>query len=223
MEEIYFLRVDEYLNKMHFQKLLSFIPDQKKKELKELKWDIDKKLKLYSEILVRILICKKVHIRNFQIELKRSEYGKPYLSGYNNFYFNVSHTRNAIVVVVSDKEVGIDIEKIGEVDFKIVNRFFSTNEKRYVVDDSTYINKHFFEIWTQKEAYLKYIGKGLSIPLKSFDVTDKKISERIYNFEIENYIISICSEYVNSTYNIRKLNEKNIGEIAEKNLESLFC
>lgn len=37
-----------------------------------------------------------------------NEYGKPYLD--NGLYFNISHSKNVIVCVISDREVGIDIE-----------------------------------------------------------------------------------------------------------------
>ena len=50
----------------------------------------------------------------------------------------------------------------------------------------------FFEIWTQKEAYLKFKGTGISGGLNRFNVFE--IPEKINTFIIDGYVISVCSE-----------------------------
>ena len=61
--------------------------------------------------------------------------------------------------------------------------------------------------FTESQSYVKMIGKGLNIPLKSFyyDINDNKIehyyiSHHYYN----NYTISVCSE-INMPINIKYL------------------
>lgn len=47
----------------------------------------------------------------------QQKYGKPYIKGHSNFHFNISHIKNAIAIAISDYLVGVDIERIGEIDF----------------------------------------------------------------------------------------------------------
>lgn len=41
----------------------------------------------------------------------KGEYGKPHINGYPNFYYNISHTSNAIAVAIANNPIGVDIEK----------------------------------------------------------------------------------------------------------------
>ena len=50
----------------------------------------------------------------------------------------------------------------------IAGRFFTACEQRLIARDSSL----FFDIWTAKEAYLKYTGEGLAGGLGSFSVVD---------------------------------------------------
>ena len=64
--------------------------------------------------------------------------------------------------MIADSDIGVDIEKIDcckryEL---IVKKFFSKNEKEYVRQKAN-TNESFFEVWTKKEAYVKYLGMGI--------------------------------------------------------------
>lgn len=196
MNKLYFLPIDETMDQETFNILLSFISKEKQDQVNRFQFDIDKKLSLYTELLVRIIACQTLGIKNEEIIFEKGEYGKPYIRDYTNFHYNVSHTRNAIVVVVSDKSIGVDIEKIKTADMQIANRFFTTSEQEYIKEFSSKEDKRFYEVWTKKEAYIKFIGKGLSMPLNSFDVLDSIIYNKMQTFEIGNYIIS---SYGNNT------------------------
>ena len=52
--------------------------------------------------------------------------------------------------------------------------------------------KRFFEVWTKKEAFLKYKGTGITAGLDSVNVFD--CYPNIKTFYFEDYIISVCSE-----------------------------
>lgn len=69
-----------------------------------------------------------------------------------------------------DYEIGVDVEKVNGPIFNIVERFFSFEEKYISKCEPVKRNSTAYKIWTLKEAFIKSKGKGLSIPLESFDI-----------------------------------------------------
>lgn len=91
--------------------------------------------------------------------------GKPVAE---NLFVSISHSNGRCAVCVSEREVGIDIEKISDRDFeKIVRRFFGEKEKEYYFKNKT--PQIFYEIWTRKEAYSKISGDGIRDIMKATD------------------------------------------------------
>lgn len=138
--------------------------------------------------LYEILLNYKVNLMNE--ELTFNEYGKPYLKS-NKIYFNISHSKNLIAIIISDKECGIDIEYINneKKHYDIINKFFTEKEiKNY--QEVRFKDNYFYKIWTKKEAYFKFIGTG--IKLKQLKLEKKSIQAKsfIYNNKKEKYYIS---------------------------------
>ena len=80
--------------------------------------------------------------------------------------------------------MGIDVEMIKPIDFKIAERFFSRDEYISLINQPEEIKlMYFYMIWTLKESYIKTEGKGLSIPLNSFiiRIEDNDISVTVDN------------------------------------------
>jgi 4'-phosphopantetheinyl transferase len=122
------------------------------------------------DVLARYLSAKPEELR-----FSYNAYGKPSLAGNESLQFNMSHSHEVgLVAVTRNAAVGVDVEHI-RADFasdEIARRFFS----RLEVETFNSLPKEdqvaaFFQCWTRKEAYIKAIGKGLSQPLDSFDVT----------------------------------------------------
>jgi 4'-phosphopantetheinyl transferase len=188
---------DNVIDKL-FYKLLIYVSKENRQRFLKYKYDIDKKLGLYAEFFVRHQICKELNISNHEIVFSKNEYGKPYLTDYPGFQFNIAHTHNAMVIAFSKNEIGIDIEKIKVPEFKIAKRFFTCSENNYILSHKN-PEYAFYEIWTKKEAYIKCLGTGLTTPLKSFDVLDQKHSPLIQSFKIKEYLISICCREASNT------------------------
>ena len=126
-------------------------------------------------------ILKEYHI---DYDIFYNEYGKPYIKN-NPLYFNISHSSDYIVIIISDRECGIDIEKIRPINNNIIDRVCLDKEIDMIIDD-----KSFTKIWTMKEAYSKYKGVGFSYGFKNIDTTNIEINS-IYFLD---YIISFYTE-----------------------------
>lgn len=216
MNIIYWAEINEVISFDEYERLLSFVSAEKQEQIARFHSDIDKKLSIVSEILIRTIICREKGLSNNEIVFEKNEFGKPFLKGYSGFYFNLSHTRNAITIATSDRPVGVDIEKIRDAEFRIAKRFFTEKEFDYITRNSVNMDERFYEVWTKKEAYIKYLGKGLSLHLNSFDVFDDMIAKQSFTFEKNEYVISTCSEYTDQQFNIIKLTENSIINKATK-------
>ena len=97
--------------------------------------------------------------------LERGEHGKPYLRE-SDFFFNLSHSGDWVVIAYSNREVGVDVERIELRSNReqIARRCFDAKERSYVFcdDDPFSVAQRFTEVWCAKESYLKYLGTGLS-------------------------------------------------------------
>lgn len=113
--------------------------------------------------------------------IARTERGKPYFPSRPDIHFNVSHSGKYFVCAFSGSPVGIDIQehtlRKGETEKsaaprlqKIAARFFHPAEKKYIKND-TFLR--FYRVWTAKEAFVKYTGKGIDGDFSKFSaITD---------------------------------------------------
>ena len=86
--------------------------------------------------------------------------------------FNLSHAGDAVLVAVAaGQSVGVDVEEISSAPdtMALAERFFA-REEIDEIRSSPEGRAAFFGCWTKKEAVVKAIGRGLSIPLDSFVV-----------------------------------------------------
>jgi 4'-phosphopantetheinyl transferase len=102
-------------------------------------------------------------------------HGKPSLAEpASPLCFNVSHSAGLLLVALAwGRQVGVDVERINEElrHAEIAERFFSAHERAALAALPPALREQaFFACWTRKEAYIKARGRGLSIPLASFDV-----------------------------------------------------
>ena len=104
----------------------------------------------------------------FSREILRTEKGKPYFSDIP-VQFSVSHTGDiwACIMAAGSEPVGLDIQTIRDYSYaKIADRYYTESEHEYLREKG---QDGFFEIWTRKEAYAKYTGKGIGSYLAEFD------------------------------------------------------
>ena len=123
------------------------------------------------------------------------KYGKPYLKN-AAWHFSVSYTHGVCLIALSDAEIGADIERLRAAKPNVASRCFTDSENRYLYQDMTLFDKRFYELWTQKEAYLKYTGEGFYRSPKSVDVLSHPICNSLYTFVNDDAIISLCGRNI---------------------------
>jgi len=171
MVEVYAIRIDDFIDDNTINQLLSYIPKEKREQVKRFHFIEDVKRTLYGDLMVRYLACDKLKLSNSQIIFCKNEFGKPFLKDHADFYFNISHSGDWVVCAIGKREVGIDIEQIKPVDISIAKRFFTEIEYKDLMRiPERFRVERFYNFWTMKESYIKYKGEGLSIPLNSFHV-----------------------------------------------------
>lgn len=120
--------------------------------------------------------------------------GKPYIQGRPEFHHNLSHSGPWVVLAYSGEPLGIDVEEISmdTKKEKLARRYFTQAEQDYIFRTEEGRDLRFFEIWTAKESYVKYLGTGLQTALNSFDVTAMP-SPRFHTRTLGSCILTLCT------------------------------
>ncbi len=119
-------------------------------------------------------------------KISKSINGKPYIDNSNIFY-NISHKNKMVGLIISDSEVGLDIEYIDTENIKrksTLKYFFTEKERKSITS-----NEELLTLWTKKESYIKLNG-GMLRDAIGLDINNTNV---IYDtFKLDNYIITIC-------------------------------
>jgi 4'-phosphopantetheinyl transferase len=141
-------------------------------------FDRDRQRFVASRALLRTILAAFLAADPSTLNFSYSKTDKPFLSSAHDnsgIRFNVSHSGGIALYAFSRRrEVGVDVEQVRrDLDVgPIARRFFSAFEQRrlFALPEEER-NEAFFRCWTRKEAYIKAVGEGLSVPLGQFDVS----------------------------------------------------
>jgi phosphopantetheinyl transferase len=96
-------------------------------------------------------------------DLQVNRFGKPILNPekFENLHFNKSNTKDYLIMAIAALPLGIDLE-IVRPSFKvrILDHVAHPNDA-FKVENAA----QFYALWSMKEAFVKYTGRGLQIPL----------------------------------------------------------
>ena len=154
-----------------YEKYFSLMSDEKKKRLNRFRFENDRKRSVAGEMLARQMISEYCSANEGDIVFLPDKFGKPYAKGLK-VHFSISHSNDMALCAVGPSPVGADIEKIREIKDSVIERVCTEHEIEYVnKQEITHEERmrRFFEVWTFKEAYFKYLGTGLS-DFKSLDL-----------------------------------------------------
>lgn len=154
---------------------------EKKEKLNRYHRKEDRIRGLLGELLIHKIISEVLNIPHSNLKFMTNAYGKPFVNECE-LEFNLSHSGDWVVCAFDQNPVGIDIEKIDTINLELAHRFFTQEEYNYIMRgyDERQQRKRFYLVWSAKESVMKAVGKGLSIPLNSFNVmSGDSIAQRI--------------------------------------------
>ncbi len=192
------VQVNQEYIEQHFDELVERLyPERKSRVLAFRRWE-PAYTSIIAGLLLQTLVEEKLGIHPQALVLEKNENGKPTVQGHPEFYFNLSHAGDYVVLAHGDVPLGVDIEQIRTQNLHVAKRCYTEAEYAYVAgadseenqigdiseenhemnietdmlqpDTSMDINDRFFYLWTMKESYLKLTGDGISVPLNSFEV-----------------------------------------------------
>lgn len=145
--------------------------------------------------------------------------GKPFLLARPDIHFSISHTKNAILVAISDAPIGVDIEAFRSPSAALIARTMNATEQAAIATAAASAASAasaaiaasaatpsglleppgtrealFSAIWTRKEAVLKLRGTGIEGDLKHVLSGSEAIFTRI--FPRKSYAFSIAQQTI---------------------------
>ena len=215
INRLYLLNTDRFDDPKVFDDAYAQLDPDRQMKIDAFKFPKDKKLSLAAGFLLKNALSE-IGINDFRIEKKERE--KPYLTGHKDIFFNLSHSGNMVLLGISDKEIGVDIQEEEKFKDSLINYVFCDNEKamakELVKALDLSIDQVYTRLWTAKESVMKYCGMGISLEPKKielfirdnntampnalaarsdvFDCTHLSLSSK----DIPGYQMTICSEYI---------------------------
>ena len=188
MNKVYSANLKEFLAEAREQekyafldKNARFLTDERRRKIEFYRFPDDKVRSMAAYGLLAYALKKEKGIDGL-LEFIINENGKPYLKDHRSIYFNLSHCQNAVACIIGDDEVGIDIQEPFEYDEELAKLICSKKELEAIRRDSVNCSGKINRLWVLKEAYTKYLGKGITLDLKeidfSFDFSSEEMLEK---------------------------------------------
>ena len=175
---LYILDVSPLEEEALFKKWYGRMSDDRKKKIDAMKPISGKLLSLGAGVL---LYTAMENAGSSDYELAEGEHGKPFIKGREDAFFNLSHSGRMVVLAISDKEVGVDVEKNQFFKDSLISYVFSTKEtalakeiskdfRDFDAEDLQPSDLAYTRLWTVKESIMKYSGLGITLEPKMIEI-----------------------------------------------------
>ena len=156
------------------------IQSEEKERIEKFRYRDDMISSLIGRLFLRGFAAQTLGHNNNKVRLTRTERGKPVLEVDCGWDYNVSHAGDWVVFGAGEScQVGLDVMRTTDSRIDRLEDFFRIMERQFTQDEWTYIRgerkneeeqlARFFRNWTLKESYVKAIGTGLNVDLRSLN------------------------------------------------------
>lgn len=138
---------------------------------------------IFSWYCLDLIVKKHYHKNLKELDFYFTKNGKPAVRA---FYFNISHSIDFCAVAISNKKIGIDVEKVRKIDNieNMVDKLFwclPLNNKDLLIN--------FFIGFTQYEALIKYNGETVGYPKRQLMIR-KDVETNLIEYDNNLYVLS---------------------------------
>lgn len=167
--KVYVADISFLNDESNFENFLKFVPVYRREKALRFKFQKGRAQSLGVGLLLKIA-CKEFGIPDADENVAYGENEKPYFVNSPQVHFNLSHSEERAMCVMSSCEVGCDVEKVKRDRGKLAERFFMPHEvawiKSFALPEEETLA--FYRLWTLKECYMKVTGQGLSLSPELF-------------------------------------------------------
>lgn len=200
--DIWLCQADTVKDKFDYFRSLLSVEEQARAQ--RFKLEIHRNRFIMSHGFKRSVLAKYLSIEPAHIQFQSGEKGKPSLIAVDDdqqdIKFNLSHTQDITLLALSrDTELGIDIEYMDRKTewAEICQRFFTDPEQQALFKlDKEKQKSAFYQLWTRKEAYMKVLGSGLSLPPTAFTLTVPPQFPALIKHHSEKYLPTKQIEFI---------------------------
>lgn len=192
---LYFIdNIDLYGEKL-FNEVKAYVSAERLEYAYRYRFFPDRLQSVLVYVLLRAALYREYGIIAFP-EIKKSKYGKPFLCEYPDIHFSLSHCRKGVACVVSSGNAGTDIQEYSDYNSSVADFFMCREEKERTETGDR--KTEFTRIWTLKESFGKYTGRGICYDMKNMMIpenvfTDGCISE---SYLFKEFVLSVTAEEV---------------------------
>ena len=116
-------------------------------------------------------------------------HGKPAIVGHPDIHFSLSHCRVGVVCALSDRPVGVDIERVREFRDSLARYTMNDHELQAILAAGR-PDVAFTRLWTMKEAVFKQRGTGITGDIRQVLTGVTGILTTVN--EAKGYVFSVC-------------------------------
>lgn len=168
---LYYCDSFESIDDVFLLKLLPYLSGDRIAQINRYRFRSDRVQAILAYILLRLGLHREFDINKFP-EITLGEQKKPYLIHPASVYFNLSHCKNAVACGIDCKELGVDVQHIVPYSEKLAKRFMTSQE----IANCNQSDIAFTKLWTQKEAYGKYLGCGICYSMNEEAISEGTLS-----------------------------------------------
>lgn len=148
--QIWMAELDRPLEKLEYAALLHNLPSARRERFLRTRDSARQQEPLCAYWLLKIMLRQEYGFEKIP-EIAFGAAGKPFFPEYPQIYFNISHTKGAVMVAIADVPVGVDLEMIRPVNARMMERMPHSGTP-----------EDFFRCWVRQEACAKCSGVGIA-------------------------------------------------------------